>query len=109
MVNIKGLYDKTVELKDNFMEQVNMAFDEFEEINECNDELKSCKNEPIEYTECACVSLRRMHYIVSDLKKELISNAQLDKEKIFYELESLEHDIKLLNDSDNSIDRDLFK
>lgn len=86
-----------------------MAFDEFEEINECNDELKSCKNEPIEYTEYACVSLRRMHYIVSDLKKELISNARLDKEKIFYELESLEHDIKLLNDSDNRIDRDLFK
>lgn len=106
MVNIKGLYDKTVELKDNFMEQVNMAFDEFEEINECNDELKSCKNEP---TVRAYVSLRRMHYIVSDLKKELISNARLDKEKIFYELESLEHDIKLLNDSDNSIDRDLFK
>ena len=103
MINFKGLYDKTVEFKNDFMEQVDMAFEEFDENEE---KLKSCKNEP---TVRACVSLRRMHYIVSDLKKELISNARLDKEKIFYELESLEQDIKLLNDSDNRIDRDLFK
>lgn len=56
--------------------------------------------------ECAEVSLNRMLHIVLMAKMKLMDNNP-DKMEIYNLLDSLEFDIKLLNNKGNVIERDL--
>lgn len=57
---------------------------------------------------CACISLKRM-YLMLLLAQEKLLKTTIDKREIIRLLASIEHDILLLNDGSNSIDRDLFR
>ena len=57
--------------------------------------------------ECANISLKRM-YLRLLKAQEMVLDTNNKKEILNY-LFSIEHDIFLLNDKDNYVDRDLFK
>ena len=59
---------------------------------------------------CANISLKRMYLIVLKTQEMVLDiNPQYNKKEILNYLTSIEHDILMLNDKDNCIDRDLFK
>ena len=61
-----------------------------------------------ECCECASISTKRMYIILLTVQEKLLQNT-IDKKEIISLLSSLEHDVMLLNDLDNSIECDLFK
>ena len=59
---------------------------------------------------CANISLKRMYIILLKTQEMVLdSNSQYDKKEILNYLSSIEHDILMLNDKDNRVDRDLFE
>lgn len=59
---------------------------------------------------CANISLKRMYLILLKAQELVLdNNPQYHKKEILNYLTSIEHDILLLNDKDNCLDRDLFK
>ena len=60
---------------------------------------------------CANISLKRMYLILLKAQEVVLdNNPQYHKKEILnYYLTSIEHDILMLNDKDNHVDRDLFK
>ncbi len=68
------------------------------------DKPKTCECEV-----CASISLKRMYLIILELQEKTLDSHYLkEKEEMMDSLLSLEHDIRLLNDSENRLDRDLF-
>ena len=60
--------------------------------------------------ECANISLKRMYLILLKAQEMVLdNNPQYNKKEILNYLFSIEHDILLLNDKDNWVDRDLFR
>lgn len=64
------------------------------------------KNEPT--MECAVISTKRMYVLLLKAQEMLLQN-KIDKEEISWLLDSLSHDVSLLNDENNVVERDLFK
>ena len=63
-----------------------------------------------EYDVCADISLKRMYIVLLRAQEMILDiNPQYKKKDILSLLSSIEHDILLLNDKNNSISRDLFK
>lgn len=59
---------------------------------------------------CANISLKRMYLILLKTQEMILDiNPQYNKKEILNYLTSIEHDILMLNDKNNCIDRDLFK
>ena len=59
---------------------------------------------------CANISLKRMYLILLKAQEIILdNNPQYHKEEILDYLTSIEHDILMLNDKDNCVDRDLFE
>ena len=62
------------------------------------------------YEICADISLKRMYLMLLKTEEMVLDiNPQYNKKEILNYLFSIEHDILLLNDKGNHIDRDLFK
>lgn len=60
--------------------------------------------------ECANISLKRMYLILLKTQEIVLDiNPQYNKKEILRYLTSIEHDILMLNDKNNRVDRDLFK
>ena len=60
--------------------------------------------------ECANISLKRIYLILLKAQEMVLdTNPQYKKKEILNYLFSIEHDILLLNDKDNCVDRDLFR
>lgn len=66
--------------------------------------MKECECE----CECAIISTKRMYIMLLTAQEKLLQNT-INKKEIISLLSSIEHDILLLNDKDNSIERDLFQ
>ena len=66
--------------------------------------MKECECE----CECARISTKRIYTILLKVQEMILQN-NIDKKEIISLLSSIEHDILLLNDKDNSIERDLFQ
>ena len=63
-----------------------------------------------EYRECANISLKRMYLMLLRTQEMVLDiNPQYKKKEILNYLSSIEHDLLMLNDKDNSIERDLYK
>ena len=59
---------------------------------------------------CANISLKRMYLILLKTQEMVLDiNPQYKKKEILNYLSSIEHDIIMLNDKSNHVDRDLFK
>jgi len=59
---------------------------------------------------CANISLKRMYIILLKTQERVLDiNPQYNKKEILNYLSSIEHDILMLNDKDNHVDRDLFE
>ena len=59
---------------------------------------------------CANISLKRMYLILLKTQEMVLDiNPQYKKKEILNYLSSIEHDIIMLNDKNNCVDRDLFK
>lgn len=59
---------------------------------------------------CANISLKRMYLILLKAQEMVLDiNLQYNKKEILNYLSSIEHDILMLNDKDNCVDRDLFE
>ena len=59
---------------------------------------------------CANISLKRIYLILLKTQEMVLDiNPQYNKKEILSYLTSIEHDILMLNDKNNCIDRDLFK
>ena len=59
---------------------------------------------------CANISLKRMYLILLKAQEMVLdNNPQYNKKEILNYLTSIEHDILMLNDKDNCVDRDLFE
>lgn len=59
---------------------------------------------------CANISLKRMYIILLKTQEMVLDiNPQYHKKEILNYLSSIEHDILMLNDKDNCVDRDLFE
>lgn len=59
---------------------------------------------------CANISLKRIYLILLKTQEMVLDiNPQYNKKEILNYLTSIEHDILMLNDKDNRVDRDLFK
>ena len=59
---------------------------------------------------CANISLKRMYLILLKTQEMVLDiNPQYHKKEILNYLTSIEHDILMLNDKDNRVDRDLFE
>ena len=59
---------------------------------------------------CANISLKRMYLILLKTQEMVLDiNPQYKKKEILNYLSSIEHDILMLNDKNNCVDRDLFK
>lgn len=61
-----------------------------------------------EYRECANISTKRMYLMLLNAEQHLLENT-VDKTLIMSLLGSVKHDVLMLNDKDNSIERDLYK
>lgn len=61
-----------------------------------------------EYRECANISIKRMYIMLLNAEQHLLENT-IDKTLILSLLDSVKHDVLLLNDKDNSIERDLYR
>ena len=61
-----------------------------------------------EYRECANISIKRMYIMLLNAEQHLLENT-VDKTIILSLLDSVKHDVLLLNDKDNSIERDLYR
>ena len=66
--------------------------------------MKECECE----CECARISTKRMYIMLLIAQEKLLQNT-INKKEIISLLSSIEHDILLLNDKDNSFERDLFQ
>lgn len=58
---------------------------------------------------CANISLKRMYIILLKTQEMVLNNPQYNKKEILNYLTSIEHDILMLNDKNNRVDRDLFE
>lgn len=59
---------------------------------------------------CANISLKRMYLMLLKAQEMVLDiNPQYKKKEILNYLSSIEHDILMLNDKDNRVDRDLFE
>lgn len=59
---------------------------------------------------CANISLKRIYIILLKIQEIVLdNNPQYNKKEILSYLTSIEHDILMLNDKNNHIDRDLFE
>lgn len=58
---------------------------------------------------CANISLKRMYIILLKTQEMVLNNPQYNKKEILNYLSSIEHDILMLNDKDNRVDRNLFE
>ena len=59
---------------------------------------------------CANISLKRMYLILLKTQEMVLdTNPQYNKKEILNYLSSIEHDILMLNDKTNCVDRDLFE
>ena len=59
---------------------------------------------------CANISLKRMYLILLKTQEMVLDiNPQYKKKEILNYLSRIEHDIIMLNDKSNCVDRDLFK
>lgn len=59
---------------------------------------------------CANISLKRVYLMLLKTQEMVLDiNPQYKKKEILNYLCSIEHDIRLLNDKGNCVDRDLFK
>ena len=59
---------------------------------------------------CADISLKRIYLMLLKTQEMVLDiNPKYKKKEILNYLSSIEHDIILLNDKDNHVDRDLFK
>ena len=59
---------------------------------------------------CANISLKRMYILLLKAEEMVLDiNPQYNKKEILNYLTSIEHDIRMLNDKDNRVDRDLFE
>ena len=59
---------------------------------------------------CANISLKRMYLILLKTQEMVLDiNPQYKKKEILNYLSSIEHDMIMLNDKSNCVDRDLFK
>lgn len=59
---------------------------------------------------CVNISLKRMYIILLKTQEIILDiNPQYNKKEILSYLTSIEHDILMLNDKNNHIDRDLFE
>lgn len=61
-----------------------------------------------EYRECVNISTKRMYLMLLNAEQHLLENT-VDKTLIMSLLRSVKHDVLMLNDKDNSIERDLYK
>ena len=61
-----------------------------------------------EYRECANISTKRMYIMLLNAEQHLLENT-VDKTLILSLLDSVKHDVLMLNDKDNSIERDLYR
>ena len=60
--------------------------------------------------ECANISLKRMYLILLKAQEMVLdTNPQYNKKEILNYLFSIEHEILMLNDKGNCLDRDLFE
>ena len=60
--------------------------------------------------ECANISLKRMYMLLLKAEEMVLDiNPQYNKKEILNYLTSIEHDILMLNDKGNRVDRDLFE
>lgn len=60
--------------------------------------------------ECANISLKRMYLTLLKAQEIVLdNNPQYYKKEILNYLTHIEHDILMLNDKDNCVDRDLFE
>ena len=66
--------------------------------------MKECECE----CECARISTKRMYIMLLIAQEKLLQNT-INKKEIISLLSSIEHDILLLNDKDNSLEKDLFQ
>ena len=58
---------------------------------------------------CANISLKRMYIILLRTQEMVLDTPQYHKKEILNYLSSIEHDILMLNDKNNHVDRDLFE
>ena len=59
---------------------------------------------------CANISLKRIYLILLKTQEMILDiNPQYNKKEILNYLTSIEHDILMLNDKNNCVDRDLFE
>ena len=59
---------------------------------------------------CADISLKRIYLMLLKTQEMVLDiNPQYKKKEILNYLSSIEHDIIMLNDKSNCVDRDLFK
>jgi len=59
---------------------------------------------------CVNISLKRMYLILLKAEEMVLDiNPQYNKKEILNYLTSIEHDILMLNDKSNHVDRDLFE
>lgn len=58
---------------------------------------------------CANISLKRMYLILLKTQEIVLNNNPYNKKEILNYLTIIEHDILMLNDKDNRVDRDLFE
>lgn len=61
-----------------------------------------------EYRECANISTKRMYLMLLNAEQHLLENT-VDKTLIMSLLGSVKHDVLMLNDKDNLIERDLYR
>ena len=72
------------------------------------DDLKKSVDIDVKYRECANISTKRMYIMLLNAEQHLLENT-VDKTLILSLLDSVKHDVLLLNDKDNSIERDLYR
>ena len=59
---------------------------------------------------CAEINVKRIYMILLKIQEMILeNNSQYNKKEIIQLLSSIEHDILMLNDENNSICRDLFE
>ena len=70
-------------------------------MNICNELLDEPKK-------CACISTKRMYLLLSKIQEKLLQEC-IDKREITDLIISVKHDLLLLDNKENHIERDLFR
>ena len=56
---------------------------------------------------CAKISTKRMYVLLLSVEEKILFN-NVDKKSVIDSIEAIKHDVFLLNNENNSIERDLF-